>query len=166
MEHDHRRGKVRCIRANARDRCQQRRRSESGDGAVHCGVCGGHHGRAAGLRGTLSRWRCPLAGRQILSPTDNAQVSQRKPGSERLLRCTAGDALLNAGNIAAATGAALLCENAFARIDRGGGLPCPVRLPYFPDAAAAQLSEYSVLVVVDARKPVATFGYKCAHIRV
>jgi hypothetical protein len=59
-------------------------------------------------------------------------------------------------------GAALLCENAFARIDRGGGLPCPFRLPYFPDAAAAQLSKYSVLVLIDARRPVANFGYQCA----
>ena len=75
---------------------------------------------------------------------------------------SAGDALLNAGRICAATGAALLCENAFARADRGGGLPCPDRLPYFPDAAAAELSKYSLLVLVDARRPVATFGYQCA----
>lgn len=35
-----------------------------------------------------------------------------------------GDALVNVGRIAAATGAILLCENAFPRIDRGSGLPC------------------------------------------
>ena len=69
---------------------------------------------------------------------------------------------MTAGRIAAATGAALLCENAFARIDRGGELPCPVRLPYLPEASAAELSKYSVLVLIDARRPVATFGYKCA----
>ena len=71
--------------------------------------------------------------------------------------------MLSAGRICTKTGAALLCENAFARVDRGGGLPCPTRLPYFPDVAAAELAEYSMLVLVDARRPVATFGYKCAH---
>ena len=34
--------------------------------------------------------------------------------------------------IAAATGCALLCENAFARIDRGAGAPAFERVPYFP----------------------------------
>ncbi len=41
-----------------------------------------------------------------------------------------------AGLIAAACGAVLLCENAFARIDRGAGLPHVNRLPYLPQEAA------------------------------
>ncbi len=44
----------------------------------------------------------------------------------------AGEALANAGRIAAATGSALYCENAFARMDRGAGLPDIQRLPSFP----------------------------------
>jgi hypothetical protein len=39
---------------------------------------------------------------------------------------------MDVGRIAAATGAALYCENAFARLDRGAGLPNLMRLPYFP----------------------------------
>ncbi|PSC72378.1 acetolactate synthase large subunit [Micractinium conductrix] len=70
-----------------------------------------------------------------------------------------GDALPNVGRIAAATGAALLCENAFARLDRGAGLPTPARLPYFPQDAAAALAPYHLLLVLDARRPVANFGY-------
>lgn len=65
-----------------------------------------------------------------------------------------------AGRIASATGAALLCENAFARVDRGAGLPLPARLPYFPQEAAAELRKFELLIVVDAKLPVATFGYK------
>ena len=82
------------------------------------------------------------------------------PAASEGLPFGAGDALQNAGCICTKAGAALLCENAFARFDRGGGLPCPERLPYFPDAAAAQLAKYSLLVLVDARRPVASFGYK------
>jgi acetolactate synthase-1/2/3 large subunit len=72
----------------------------------------------------------------------------------------AGDALASAGKIAAHTDAVLLCENAFARLDRGAGLPCPRRLPYFPQDAAAELAKYDLLLLVDTRSPVATFGYK------
>ncbi|KAL3153872.1 hypothetical protein ABBQ32_013443 [Trebouxia sp. C0010 RCD-2024] len=64
------------------------------------------------------------------------------------------------GTIAAATGATLICENAFPRIDRGAGLPHFQRLAYFPQEAAKELSKYSLLLAVDARLPVAMFGYK------
>ncbi|KAL4420103.1 hypothetical protein ABPG77_000584 [Micractinium sp. CCAP 211/92] len=70
-----------------------------------------------------------------------------------------GGALESCGRIATATGAALLCENAFARLDRGAGLPCPTRLPYFPQEAAAALAHYELLLLLDARRPVANFGY-------
>ena len=34
------------------------------------------------------------------------------------------------------------------------------RLAYFPQEAAKQLSSYSMMLVIDARLPVAMFGYK------
>ena len=37
---------------------------------------------------------------------------------------------------------------------------CVQRLAYFPQEAAKQLSRYSMLLAVDARLPVAMFGYK------
>lgn len=52
------------------------------------------------------------------------------------LPAPAGGVLLSCGRVAAATGAALLCESAFARLDRGAGLPNVQRLPYFPQARA------------------------------
>lgn len=69
-------------------------------------------------------------------------------------------ALQSAGRIASALGAALFCENSFARLDRGAGLPAVQRLPYFPQDAAAALAPFQVLVLVDARRPVANFGYE------
>ncbi|KAF5833363.1 thiamine diphosphate-binding protein [Dunaliella salina] len=79
-------------------------------------------------------------------------------GGEALLE--KGGALRAAGLVAAATGAALVCGTNFARMDRGAGLPCPTRLPYFPQEALVELSKYEVLVIVDVPLPVAQFGYK------
>jgi acetolactate synthase I/II/III large subunit len=72
----------------------------------------------------------------------------------------AGDALLSVGRIAAATGAVVFCENAFARLDRGIGRPVLRRLPYFPQDAVAALAPFHVLLLADARRPVANFGYE------
>lgn len=64
------------------------------------------------------------------------------------------------GRIASALGAQLYCENAFSRVDRGAGLPSFQRLPYFPQEAAAELRKYYTVLLIDARKPVANFGYE------
>lgn len=55
-----------------------------------------------------------------------------------------GGPLQAAGLVAAAAGAVVLCENAFARADRGAGRPALRRLPYFPQEAAAELAKYKV----------------------
>jgi acetolactate synthase-1/2/3 large subunit len=64
-----------------------------------------------------------------------------------------------AGRIAAATGCRILSETFPARMERGGGLPAPERLPYFPEEATAVLEQASTLVLAGAREPVAFFGY-------
>lgn len=46
-----------------------------------------------------------------------------------------GGAIQAAGRIAAALGAAVLCEALPPRVDRGAGLPDVRRLPYFPQAS-------------------------------
>ena len=61
-----------------------------------------------------------------------------KSGKSALL--LGGDALseagiLLAGMIAATGGADLLCDTFFARMERGGDLPSPTKLPYFSDEA-------------------------------
>ena len=72
---------------------------------------------------------------------------------------TDGDAIHIAGAIAAATGAALLCENGFARVDRGAGIPAVTRIPYFPREAAKAMGQFTTLILCDARLPVPMFGY-------
>ncbi len=64
-----------------------------------------------------------------------------------------------AGRIAAASGADLLCDTFFARMERGGDLPAPTRLPYFPDQAVEIARRYQHVIVVGTRRPVAFFGY-------
>ena len=68
--------------------------------------------------------------------------------------------LLAAGRIQAATGCDLLSETSPARMDRGGGLPMPIRIPYFPGKATELLSQYFTLIMVGAREPIVFFGYE------
>ena len=68
-------------------------------------------------------------------------------------------ALRLAGSIATFTGAVLICETFFARMERGGDLPAPVKLPYFPEKAIALLEQFDHVVSVGSVPPVAFFGY-------
>jgi acetolactate synthase I/II/III large subunit len=67
--------------------------------------------------------------------------------------------LVAAARIAAATGAAMLCETFPARLERGAGLPALDRLPYFAEQAAAKLAPYRHVILVDAPAPVSFFAY-------
>ncbi len=69
------------------------------------------------------------------------------------------DGIVMAGRIAAATGADLLADSFFARMERGGGLPHVAKIPYFPDQAIELTRRYAHVVVVGTRRPVAFFGY-------
>lgn len=64
-----------------------------------------------------------------------------------------------AGRIAAVSGADLLCDTFFARMERGGQLPAPARLPYFPDQAIELTKRYERVVIAGTRRPVGFFGY-------
>ena len=88
----------------------------------------------AGQLSTLEARPCPPVGQHLgaghYKQKHFQQWNQLVPSSP----CTipAADALMWAGFISVATGAALLCEGAFARVERGCGLPDLRRLPYFP----------------------------------
>ena len=56
------------------------------------------------------------------------------------------------------SGADLLCDTFFARMERGGGLPSPIKLPYFPDQARQLTQRYEFVIVAGTRRPVAFFG--------
>ena len=76
------------------------------------------------------------------------------------------DELRLVGAVADALGADIMCENAFAAIERGRGLPNVTRTPYFPKDASRALGKYKVVATLDAKTPVAMFGYENAPSRV
>ncbi|MBN7771481.1 acetolactate synthase large subunit [Marinobacter daepoensis] len=68
-------------------------------------------------------------------------------------------ALLAAARLAAHQGVTLFAETFPTRIERGAGLPPVERIAYLAELASLQLSEFSHLVLVDAKAPVSFFGY-------
>lgn len=70
-----------------------------------------------------------------------------------------GPGLAQAGRIAAATGAKLLCPYPFTRFQRGAGLPAVDRVPYILEQAKEQLNEFRQLILVGAPAPIAYFAY-------
>ncbi len=67
--------------------------------------------------------------------------------------------MMQAGRIAAATGARLLAEMFPARIERGAGSPSIERVAYVPELVEVQLGGLAHLILVDARAPVSFFAY-------
>lgn len=69
------------------------------------------------------------------------------------------DALDQAGRIAAATGARLICETFTTRLQRGAGRVPVERLPYFGEMAADVLKGLARIVFIGAAPPVSFFAY-------
>ncbi|HTP31347.1 MAG TPA: acetolactate synthase large subunit [Candidatus Acidoferrales bacterium] len=67
--------------------------------------------------------------------------------------------LETAGRLAAATGVRVFASRYGARLACGGGRFAPLRLPYFPEAAASALAGLEHLVLVECNAPVSFFGY-------
>ena len=47
----------------------------------------------------------------------------------------------------------------FARAERGTGRPAFQRLPYFPDEVQAELAQYDLVLLVQAKRPCGTYAY-------
>jgi acetolactate synthase-1/2/3 large subunit len=69
------------------------------------------------------------------------------------------DGLTAAGRIAAATGARLLCDTFAPRLARGAGRVPVERIPYFAEQMVEFLGQLEVIVLVEAKPPVAFFAY-------
>jgi acetolactate synthase-1/2/3 large subunit len=102
--------------------------------------------------------RKPVEGRTI------DQVAGVLRGQQPTVLFLGGPALGEAGlrvaaRIAAASGCRLMTETLAARIERGVGIPSPIRLPYFPEQALEALAGTKTLILAGAKLPVAFFGY-------
>jgi len=69
------------------------------------------------------------------------------------------EALYQAGRIAAATGARLITETFFTRLQRGAGRVPVERLPYFGEQASDYLKDFDTMVIVGTKAPVSFFAY-------
>lgn len=69
------------------------------------------------------------------------------------------DALFQAGRIAAATGARLICETFAARMERGAGRVAVERLPYFGEQGADYLKDFKAIIFCGTEPPVSFFAY-------
>ncbi len=69
------------------------------------------------------------------------------------------EALEQAGRVAAAAGARLICETFPARLQRGEGRVAVERLPYFGEVAAEHLADFSAIVFCGCEPPVSFFAY-------
>lgn len=94
----------------------------------------------------------------------NVDMAARALRNGRTAILLGGEALSEAGlrlagRIGARTGATLLCDTFFARMERGGDLPGVTRIPYFPDQALELTRRFDRVVIAGTRRPVAFFGY-------
>jgi len=113
---------------------------------VHRSVKSSFDGAEKFIKGCADALRSSPRGKKAIYVSGSATISEN--GNFQAL-----------GRIASAVGAKLLVESVFSRVDRGVGMPHAVRLPYFPEDALRELSKYDILLCVDARRPVAMFGY-------
>jgi len=105
----------------------------------------------------------PPPPRQAETSAIDASVAALKSGEPAALflggMALREDALHEAGRIAAATGARLICETFPARLQRGAGRVPVERLPYFGEMAADTIKDFKHLIMVGARPPVSFFAY-------
>jgi acetolactate synthase-1/2/3 large subunit len=111
----------------------------------------------------------PVAVASIPSPpraSDDAirQTAEVLRGGESVALFLGGYALRERGlkavsRIAAVASCKLMCETFPTRWERGVGTPVIERLPYFPEAGIALISQYKTIVLAGARSPVTFFGY-------
>src|SRR5262249_43853482 len=88
------------------------------------------------------------------------EVARALRSGKSALLLLGGNALAERGLRAAARcGAALAVETFPACLERGGDLPAPEKLPYFPEQVAARLADVRPLVLAAAPEPVGFFAY-------
>ncbi|WFL78962.1 acetolactate synthase large subunit [Altererythrobacter arenosus] len=112
----------------------------------------------------------PVAVAAILAPAnvpegaikDAAEALGAADGSKAIFlggRALREGALTQAGRIAAATGARLICETFPTRLERGAGRVAVERLPYFGEQGEEYLKDFKTIVFCGSEPPVSFFAY-------
>jgi len=109
--------------------------------------------------------RRPAAPAPRVAEETVAEAAQALSGGEGPMvlflggRALRAGALEQAGRIAAATGARLICETFSTRLQRGAGRVAVERLPYFGEMAADYLAGFKTMIVCGCEPPVSFFAY-------
>jgi acetolactate synthase I/II/III large subunit len=100
----------------------------------------------------------PVAGAVI---DEVAQILRTKKRTGILIRGAGllAEGLAQAGRIAEATGATLMCDTFVPRLQRGAGRVEVSRIPYFAEQIVDFLAGYENLILVGAQPPVSFFAY-------
>ena len=106
----------------------------------------------------------PLPARSAVAPETVRSIAQALRGGEQAILVLSGQALSEAGLIAAqrvahVTGAMLRCPTQLPRMARGRGRVPVDRIPYVVDRAIELLSGVRHVVLVGAKPPTGFFGY-------
>ncbi len=106
----------------------------------------------------------PVPPRTPVAPETLRTIAQALRSGERALLVLSGEALLEAGIVAAhriahVTGASLRAPTQLPRIVRGRGRPPVDRIPYAVDAAVKVLAEVRHVILVGAKVPASFFAY-------
>lgn len=114
---------------------------------------------ASGAAAVAPPQGAPAVAQETIAQTAN----HLKRGSPTVLflggRALREENLYRLGQIAAATGARLLCQVFPARLQRGAGRVAVERLPYFAEQATEALAGTEHLILVGAPAPVSFFAY-------
>lgn len=106
----------------------------------------------------------PVAGPAMPSDAAIEQAIHLLKSGRRTVILARGAALLQEGlaqlgQIAAATGAELMCDGQAPRVFRGAGLPAIERVPYRAETAVERFKDVANLILVGTHPPVPVFAY-------
>lgn len=94
--------------------------------------------------------------------SDAAEALKGEKGAKAIFmggRALREAALEQAGRIAAASGARLICETFPTRLERGAGRVAVERLPYFGEQAQEYLEDFGTIIFCGCEPPVSFFAY-------
>ncbi len=111
----------------------------------------------------VTGWTAPEPAKVPDQAISDAAVALRDTDGPKAIfmggRALREGALEQAGRIAAATGARLICETFPTRLERGAGRVAVERLPYFGEQGEEYLKDFKAIVYCGTEPPVSFFAY-------
>ncbi len=136
--------------------------AQSYPGKVATVIVPADHAWTEGSAPAAARPAAPAPRAPAQAILDAAAVLSEVEGPKALFlggRALREEALVEAGRIAAATGARLIAETFVTRHQRGAGRVAVEKLPYFGEMAESYLADFKAIVFCGTEPPVSFFAY-------